>query len=216
MIRSFLHKPFQNKINALRRLFRLILGVVYYRHIFGRFGRGSVLCSPLFLSNTQHIWIGNGVSIREGARLETVIANPAHPPKLIIGNNVTIEQNVHIVSAGNLIIHDNVSIAPNCTILCVCHPFMDVHNPMRIGDRIGGTDATIEIGEGSLIGVGSVIQMNVRIGRSAVVGSNSVVKINVPDFAVVDGNPAAVMMVFDQSENRWKPYKTFGSIPRSE
>jgi acetyltransferase-like isoleucine patch superfamily enzyme len=47
--------------------------------------------------------------------------------------------------------------------------------------------------------------MNVRVGRHSVIGSNSVVKINVPDYSVADGNPASVIMTYDQADKRWKP-----------
>jgi len=36
-----------------------------------------------------------------------------------------------------------------------------------------------------------------------VVGSNSVVKRNIPDYSVVDGNPAVVVMRYDQDQKRW-------------
>lgn len=49
---------------------------------------------------------------------------------------------------------------------------------------------TVEVGEGALIGAGSVVLPGRRIGAWAVVGAGSVVTHNVPDNAVVKGNPA--------------------------
>jgi acetyltransferase-like isoleucine patch superfamily enzyme len=74
---------------------------------------------------------------------------------------------------------------------------------VKIGDRLTGERSLTEIGEGSFLGIGCVIQMNVRIGKHVVVGSNSVVKKSVPDFSVVEGNPAEVVMAYNQIEDRW-------------
>jgi len=74
---------------------------------------------------------------------------------------------------------------------------------IKIGARMAGVGSLTEIGEGSLLGFGCVIQMNVKLRRHVVVGSNSVVKRNIPDYSVVDGNPAVVVMRYDQDQKRW-------------
>jgi acetyltransferase-like isoleucine patch superfamily enzyme len=65
-------------------------------------------------------------------------------------------------------------------------------------------NSVTEIGEGSFLGAGSVIQMNVRLGKYVVVGANSVVKRSVPDYSVVEGHPAMVVLAYDPQEGRWK------------
>jgi acetyltransferase-like isoleucine patch superfamily enzyme len=181
-----------------------VLGMIYYRRIFASFGKGSVVYKPMMLRNPQYIHIGDNVTIRQGARLEIHMLDPANPPELRIGNNVSIEQNFHLVLMGKVIIHDGAAISANCSLLGGNHPFFDVNNSTPIGSRITGTDSTIEIGAGSLIGINSVVGANVRIGKHVVVGSGSVVKKNVPDYSVVEGNPAVVVMVYDKAEDRWK------------
>jgi acetyltransferase-like isoleucine patch superfamily enzyme len=145
--------------------------------------------------------------IRNGVRLEAVLLDPKNPPEIRIGNNVNIEQDVHIVAIGKVHIHDNVSITARCSLLGGTHPFFDIHSPIKIGSRLAGSRSILEIGEGSFLGVGSVIQMNVRLGKGVVVGSNSVVKKSFPDHCVVDGNPAEVVLRYDAQENRWIPSK---------
>ncbi len=202
-LKKFCAMPFVNKVNSLHRLWRLLIGVLYYRRVFASFGNGSVLFKPMLLSNTQFIHIGKNVLIREGARLETVMIDPANPPELRIGDNVTIEQDVHIVVLGKMTIGDDVSIAPRCTFNCGSHPFLNVHDPVKIGSRLAGVNYIIEVGEGALLGVGCVVQMNVRIGRYVVVGSSSVVKRNIPEYSIADGNPLVVGMRYDPEQNRW-------------
>lgn len=48
------------------------------------------------------------------------------------------------------------------------------------------------IGENTLIGIGSIIIPKVKIGNHVVVSAGSVVTKNIPDYAVVAGNPAQI------------------------
>jgi acetyltransferase-like isoleucine patch superfamily enzyme len=196
-------KPFHYILTRLHEKMHRLIGVLYYRHIFASFGSGTVLYKPLLLSNPHCIHIGKDVVIRAGARLEALITDSAKLPEMRIGDNVNIEQNFHIGFAGKVIIHENVTIASHCSFLGATHPFMDVHNPIKIGARLGGAGSVIEIGAGSIIGVNCVIKANVRIGKHVVVGSNSVVNRNVPDYTVVEGNPAVVVMKYEKDQDRW-------------
>jgi sugar O-acyltransferase (sialic acid O-acetyltransferase NeuD family) len=55
------------------------------------------------------------------------------------------------------------------------------------GVRLGGA---VRIGEGAFVGIGAVVLPGIRIGANAVVGAGAVVIRDVPDSAVVVGNPA--------------------------
>jgi acetyltransferase-like isoleucine patch superfamily enzyme len=182
-----------------------VKGMLFYRRILGSFGRKSAIYPPALIGGARFIHIGDRVTIRKGARIEAVLVDPANPPEIRIGNDVNIEQDVHIVAMGRICIHDNVSITARASLLCGNHPFFDVRNPVKIGARLAGSGSSIEIGAGSLLGVGSVVQMNVKVGRHVVVGSNSVVKRSTPDYCVVDGNPAAVVLRYNQDEDQWQP-----------
>lgn len=201
--RRFTRGSFYDKLNSLTRLFYRLKAACFYRFVFGSCGKRVMIEKAVLISNPRFIHIGNNVSIRKGVRLEAIVLDPSNPPQIHIGDNVGIEQNVHIVGPGKVVIHDDVSIAANCSLLGGTHPFFNVDSPIKIGDRLSGINSIIEIGSGSLIGIGSVIQMNVRIGRHVVVGANSVVKRSVPDYSVVEGNPAAVVMRYDEDKKKW-------------
>ena len=53
--------------------------------------------------------------------------------------------------------------------------------------------APIHIKDGAWIGFGSAILKGVTIGKGAIVGSKSVVTRDVPDNAIVAGNPARIV-----------------------
>lgn len=188
----FVHMPFQNKRNALHYLWRRFVGALYYRQIFASFGYGSVLYRPLFVANAQFIHIGKNVQIRQGVRLEGILTDSATTPELRIGDNVVIEQNVHITFHRCITIEDKVSIAPMCTITDTTHPFDDVGNA-QFGALVRHDDATVVIGEGTFIGAGTVVLPNVILGARCVIGANSVVTRNMPPRSVAAGSPARVL-----------------------
>ena len=196
--------PMYDQYNiALMWLFRL-KGILIYRRVFKHFGRRSVIYSPMLIGGPRFISIGHNVIIRKGVRIEAILLDPENPPEIHIGDNVNIEQDVHIVALGKIWIHDNVSITARSSILGGTHPFFDVHDPVKIGERVAGEGSLTEIGEGSFLGIGSIIQMNVKLGKYVVVGSGSVVKKNVPDYCVVDGSPAVIVLRYDPDTNRWQ------------
>jgi len=106
-----------------------------------------------------------------------------------IGDNVKIQN--HAIVYHKAIIEDGVFIGPN-----VC--FTNDNNPRAInpdGTPKGADDwevSTIRIGKGAAIGAHSVITPGVTIGQFAMAGSGSVISRNVPDFALVYGNPARI------------------------
>ena len=191
------------RLQILYRWWRKLITITYYRSVFGSLGAHSIIFKPMLITNPELIHIGDGVTIRDGVRLEALVIDPSSPPSIRIGNNVNIEQDVHIVALGHVRIHDNVSITARSALMCGTHPFFDVHNPTKIGARYLGKNSIVEIGPGCFLGIGSAIQMNVRLGSGVIVGTNSVVKASVPDFCVVEGNPAKIVMRYDPQQDRW-------------
>jgi acetyltransferase-like isoleucine patch superfamily enzyme len=202
-VRVFLKKPFHDRLNTLHGVLCRFKGVLYYRHVFGRFGSGSLLYKPLLLVNPRFIHIGKNVLIRQGARMETVFSNGHRIPMLHIGDNVNIEQNVHLICHSRILIGRNVSITGNCAIVDVTHPYLNVHDPLKIGDRILDEDSFVEIGDGSFLGFGALVMPNVRIGKYSVIGAHSVVTKDIPDYCVAAGNPARVLRRYDDAKEEW-------------
>jgi acetyltransferase-like isoleucine patch superfamily enzyme len=68
------------------------------------------------------------------------------------------------------------------------HNFTDPDKPLR---EQGGVFSRVSIGEDSWLGNGALIMANV--GKKCVVGAGSVVVSDIPDYAIVGGNPAKVL-----------------------
>jgi acetyltransferase-like isoleucine patch superfamily enzyme len=195
-LRAFLEQPLYGKLLRLSNALTRFKTAVFYRWIFGSMGGQCSIAKPLLLNNPQYIYLGDRVSIRRGARLEAIRPFSHRIPELRIGNDVNIEQNVHIICQSRITIGKNVTITGNCAIVDATHPFFTIKDGEKIGAGVMDEDSYVIIGDGVFIGFGSVILPNVRIGRYAVIGALSVVDKDVPEFGIVRGNPARLVNIY--------------------
>jgi acetyltransferase-like isoleucine patch superfamily enzyme len=188
----------------LKRLYRMFISQTYWRVRLGALGRRSVLFKPLIVANPGRIKIGERSQIRDFARLEVI-----HRPhlgwnaNLCIGNRVTIEQGVHIVCQGDVTLGDDVAITAYCAIVDTFHPHDSPDRPPPFGRRLPTERTWVSIGEGTIIGMHTVVLPNVRIGRGCVIGACSVVNRDIPDYAMAAGSPARVISIFDTRTRTW-------------
>jgi UDP-2-acetamido-3-amino-2,3-dideoxy-glucuronate N-acetyltransferase len=98
----------------------------------------------------------------------------------VIGNNVKIQNNVSIYTG--LVIDDDVFLGPSCVLTNVSNPRSQVNRHSLYENT--------HLQRGSSIGANATIVCGVKVGRYAFVGAGSVVTKDVPDYALVVGNPA--------------------------
>jgi UDP-2-acetamido-3-amino-2,3-dideoxy-glucuronate N-acetyltransferase len=117
-----------------------------------------------------------------------------------IGENCNIGQNVvispHVVVGRNVKIQNNVSLYTGCILEddVFCGPsmvFTNVINPRSEVSRRDEYRQTL-VRRGASLGANSTILCGITIGRYAFIGAGSVVTRDVPDFALVYGNPSRV------------------------
>lgn len=101
---------------------------------------------------------------------------------VIIGDNVTIKSGVQVWDGTR--IEDNVFIGPNATFTNDLLP-----RSKQYPEAFSG----ITLKQNSSIGANATLLPGISIGERAMVGAGAVVTKDVPDCAVVVGNPAKVI-----------------------
>ncbi len=101
---------------------------------------------------------------------------------VILGDNVTVKSGVYLWSG--MRIFDNVFIGPNVTFVNDKYPRSKAHQEKYLASTLQ---------EGCSLGANATILNQITIGRYAMVGAGAVVTKNVPDFALVIGNPAKIV-----------------------
>jgi len=101
-------------------------------------------------------------------------------PNVILGNNVKVQNNVSIYTG--VTCEDDVFVGPSVV-------FTNVINPRSAINRKSEYAQTV-VKKGATIGANATIVCGHDIGSYSFIGAGAVVTKNVPDYALVVGNPA--------------------------
>lgn len=135
--------------------------------------------------------IGKGTKVWHFSHVmrDTVIGNNCNigqnvviSPGVILGDNVKIQNNVSVYTG--VICEDDVFLGPSCV-------FTNVINPRSFIERKQEYKKTI-VKRGASVGANATIVCGYNIGKYAFVGAGAVVTKDVPDYALVVGNPAKI------------------------
>lgn len=140
-------------------------------------------------------YIDSGVEIGEGTKIWhfshimtgskiggdcNIGQNVVIGPDVSIGNRCKIQNNVSIYKG--IILEDDVFCGPSMV-------FTNVYNPRAEFRKMDQIRRTL-VKKGATIGANTTIICGIMIGRYAFIGAGAVVTKDVPDYALVKGNPA--------------------------
>ncbi len=164
-----------------------------FRQQVGSIEGDCYIAHPLYLIGPQYITVGSGFHAEPGLRIEAwdSYAGVAHQPKIVIGNGVVINFNVHLGAIDRIEIGDNVLIGSNVLITDHSHGTTSEVD-MRLTPLLRplASKGPVVIESNVWIGEGVCILGGVRVGHSAIIGANAVVTRDVAAGDVVGGIPA--------------------------
>jgi UDP-2-acetamido-3-amino-2,3-dideoxy-glucuronate N-acetyltransferase len=143
----------------------------------------AVVDTPSEIGPGTKIWHFSHVmkDCRIGARCN-IGQNVVISPQCTVGDNVKIQNNVSIYTG--VVVEDDAFLGPSMV-------FTNVINPRSFIERKDEYRRTL-VRKGASIGANATIVCGATLGRYCVVGAGAVVTRDVPDYAVVYGNPARV------------------------
>ena len=143
----------------------------------------SIVDDGAHIGSGTKIW--HWVHVCGGARIGR---NCSLGQNVFVGNRVSIGDNVRIQN--NVSVYDNVTLEDDV----FCGPsmvFTNVYNPRSYIPRKEEIRPTL-VKEGATLGANATIVCGNTIGRFAFVAAGAVVLNDIPDYALVVGNPAVV------------------------
>ncbi len=183
----------------LKRIFKSL--IYKYKYKLNYFRNNYFNPTGLSIHKNTTIYnseLNGNIIVQKGSMINNSILRG----KLLIGHYTSINGPTTFINAKHydIKIGHYCSIAHNVTIMEFFHN-TDTLSTSFINKKIDGQSSNldtwskgnIEIGSDVWIGAGVVILSGVKVGHGAIIGANSVVTKDVPDYAIVGGNPAKIL-----------------------
>lgn len=143
--------------------------------LFGSWVR-QYLAKRIFKKTPQFFKVHSNVDFGSGINVE-------------IGENSSLNRGAWI--GNDTVIGDNVMMGPEVSILSGSHNYANTEIPMT--EQGAPPRKPVVIGDDVWIGTRTIILPGVKVGNHAIVGAGSVVTKDIPEWAIVGGNPAKLI-----------------------
>ena len=163
---------------------------------------------PIDIRNKKNIDLGRNLTTGIGCRIECFPINDAGEVVLKFGENVQMNDYVHITAAKSVEIGDNVLMASKIYI-------SDCSHGSYLGDSNDSSPLTspidrplsvkpVKIENNVWLGEYVSVLPGVTIGQGTIVGANSVVSKSLPPNVIAVGSPAKPIKKFNFETNQWE------------
>ena len=131
-------------------------------------------------------------------RKQLVEKYPSFKPQTIKHPESVIDDSVKFGEGTVVMASATINNATSIGNHCIINTTASIDHDCRIGGYVHISPGAVicggvTIGEGSQVGANSVIIQNKSIGNWATIGAGSVIIKNVPDYAIVVGNPGKII-----------------------
>jgi acetyltransferase-like isoleucine patch superfamily enzyme len=154
----------------------------FKRQDFAEIGDNVVIEQGVLVFHPQNILLGSNIYIGHNTILHGYYKNDIR-----IGDDTWIGQGCFLHGAGGILIGRAVGLGPMVKILTSAHREGSLSEPLVFCELQFGR---VIVEDGCDIGMGSVILPGVKIGEGSIIGAGSVVTGDVPSYSVFAGNPA--------------------------
>ena len=171
------------------------------------FKNARLIRFPFRVRGKQYIKIGKGFTTGFNCRIDALNINNLDEKYLIeIGENVEINDEVHIGATEKIIIEDNVLIASKVYISDHNHGSYkgdEQDSPMSIPKERKIHSSPIKIEKNVWIGELCCILQGVTIGEGSIIGAMSVVTKDIPPYTIAVGSPAKLIKRYNFETKKW-------------
>lgn len=150
-----------------------------------KIGTGVVIEDGVRIFHPENIVLGKDVYIGHDTILKAYFKN-----KLIIDDYTWIGQGCFLHSAAGITIGKAVGIGPGVKILTSYHKEEELNKPILFC-HLEFKEVIIE--DGCDIGIGAIILPGIKIGQGSIIGAGTVVTKNIEPYSVAVGNPAKII-----------------------
>lgn len=207
----------KNKKDTLRRAYSLgdifELGYCFLRSkLLDR--RIRLIRFPFVIRGRKFVNLGNGLTTGYWCRFEVFPTDGDDRIRLNFGNNIQVNDYVHISAIDRVEIGDNCLLASHVYISDNSHGRYeggaDDSSPDIAPDHREYITAPVKIGKNVWLGEGVIVMPGVTIGEGSVVGAHSVVNKDIPSACVAVGAPAKVVKKYSFEKRCWEKIEKNG------
>lgn len=199
-----------NRIKLLFRKYGFIgIGILIYNIIRSKSLNHKIrlIRFPIEIRNKHLIQFGDSLTIGRYCRIECESSSLSEKrKKLIFGNNIQINDFVHISCSDSIILGDNVLIASKVFISDSNHgnySGINQDHPQSIPKDRDLNTSPVLIGDNVWIGENVCILKGVKIGQGSIIAANTVVTKSVPANTIIGGVPGRILKSYDIDQGKW-------------
>ena len=172
------------------------------------FPKSRLIRSPIEIRGKRFIDFGSNLTTGTGCRIE---AFPFYSKNILIkfGDNVEINDYVHIASISSVVLGNNVLVASKVYISDIQHGCysgedQEHSSPNLMPNDRPLTSKPINIEDNVWLGESVSVMPGVTIGKGTIIGANSVVSKSLPANVIAVGSPAKPIKKFNFETHKWE------------